>query len=1059
MLSQKYFFILICSLMLLSLGGTITDVPDWGNPQVIGINKEPAHCTLMPFPDKKTALQGVRQGSPLYQSLNGLWKFHWASKPDDRPSDFYKVNYDVSRWKEIPVPSNWQMHGYGIPIYSNVRYPFPANPPFIPHDNNPVGSYWRTFEIPKSWKDRQVFLHFDGVESAFYVWVNGQKVGYSQGSRTPAEFNISSYLREETNVLAVEVYRWSDGSYLEDQDFWRLSGIYRNVYLFATPPLHIRDFSIHTDLDDEYKNASLTLKAKIINYDNKTTEPITIEMAILDSNRKVPPVVHLTQTLSDGIPLQTEKEVVFTTEVTNPHKWTAETPYLYTVLLTLKNAQGESMEVIPFRIGFREVEIKDGQLHINGIPILIKGVNRHEHDPDTGHTITVESMIKDIKLMKQFNINTVRTCHYPDDPAWYDLCDEYGLYLIDEANIESHGMGYNLEKTLGNKPLWEKAHVDRAIRMVHRDKNHASVIIWSLGNEAGSGCNFVATANAVRQLDTSRPIHYERMNSVADIDSVMYPRVQYIIDRGESGNPKPFIMCEYAHAMGNAVGNLKEYWEAIEKYKTLIGGCIWDWVDQGLRKTAPNGSNFWAYGGDYGDEPNDGNFCINGLVFPDRTIPPKLWEVKKIYQYIDIREQDLTQGKIIVKNKYFYTNLKELDVFWALSEDGIVIQNGKLKPLDIPPGAKRTIQIPFKAPSLKPGAEYWLNISFHLRKDSLWAEKSHEVAWEQLKIPFDVPSVHAMDLDTMPDLNIDETEDELKIFSKDFKVTFCRKEGVISSLVYKTKALLAPNKEEKLSGPALNVFRAPTDNDKSLRKAWAKAKLNQLNHQLKDFKVMRLHPKAVRVSTIIIYHGSENSGFRHQLDYTILGNGCILLKNHIEPFGFLPILPRLGLQMTLGGNFENFQWYGRGPHENYCDRKEGAPVGLFRSTVTEQYVPYVRPQETGNKTDVRWASLTDDSGNGMLVVAENMFEVTALHYTTNDLDHADHIHELKLREKIILSVDYKQCGLGNASCGPPVMDKYALHPETVDFSFSLRPYSPSLIKPQFPIFNMGSSQK
>ena len=1041
---SKCVFETFCTLLILiSLTSSVraVGVSDWESPAMIGRNKEPAHCTLMPYPDVHSAVEGRREASPFYKSLNGKWKFNWVRRPAERPQEFYKPSYDVSGWKEIPVPANWQLHGYGIPIYTNVPYPFPKNPPYIPHEYNPVGSYRTEFTVPDKWKDRQIFLHFEGVKSAFYLWINGQKVGYSQGSMTPAEFNITRYLRTGRNILAAEVYRWCDGSYLEDQDMWRLSGIYRDVYLFSTPSVHLRDFFVRCDLDEQYRNATVRITAKVHNYTAKAAGLHSVEVKLSDVGRQRRLVTGKTDSIGAGV----DGIIEMWAKVKNPRKWSAEKPNLYDVLLILKDSSDKIIEVARCKFGFREVELKDSQLFINGVPILIKGVNRHEHDPDYGRAVPYWRMIQDIKLMKQFNINTVRTCHYPDNPKWYELCDKYGLYLIDEANIESHGMGYDLDKTLGNKPEWETAHLDRTISMVERDKNHPSIIIWSLGNEAGSGCNFVSTSDYIHRKDPTRPVHYEQHNEVADIDSVMYPHLDALIKRGKSNNKKPFIMCEYAHAMGNSVGNLKEYWDAIEKYKTLIGGCIWDWVDQGLRKRSTDGREFWAYGGDYGDKPNDGNFCINGLVFPDRKIPPKMWEVKRVYQYVGVEAEDLSAGKIKVHNKYFYTNLEEFDAAWTLSEDGTIIQGGTIGPLDIAPGDSESVAVPIRKLKLTPGAEYWLRISFRLRQDTMWAKKGHEVAVEQLQVPYEVSPKPVMALAGMPELKLNDAGDKITVEGGNFAVTFSRKTGSITSLIYSDREIIANG-----SGPVFNAFRQYTDNDRNPlgdwidHDFWYKAGLHRLGRKLKNFQINKISPEVIRIVTHITCTGSNNAGFEHYCSYTVFGNGCIRLDNRIEPFGELPILPKIGLVMTVGGTYEDFIWYGRGPHENYPDRKVGADVGLYRSTVGQQYVPYVRPQENGNKEDVRWVALMDKSGAGLLVVADNVLAVTALHYTAMDLAAAGHIHQLTPRKDVTLCLDYKQNGLGNSSCGPPVLEKYALRAERCSFSLSLRPYIPEM---------------
>ncbi|MCK4760776.1 MAG: DUF4981 domain-containing protein [Candidatus Aminicenantes bacterium] len=725
--------------------------------------------------------------------------------------------------------------------------------------------------------------------------------------------------------------------------------------------------------------------------------------------------------------------------VSNPLKWSAEKPNLYRVFLTLKNSSGAVLEVESCNFGFRKVEIKGGKLLVNGVPIYIKGVNRHEHDPDTGHYITEESMIRDIEIMKRFNINTVRTCHYPDDPKWYDLCDRFGLYLIDEANIESHGIGYKPQNTLANRPDWEKAHVERIVRMVERDKNHPSIIIWSMGNEAGDGTAFEAASEWLQRRDPSRPVHYERAGQRPHTDIVcpMYSRIESIVEYARKKQERPLILCEYAHAMGNSVGNLQEYWDAIEKYDHLQGGSIWDWVDQGLRKKSPDGKEYWAYGGDYGDNPNDNNFCINGLVFPDRKIPPKLWEVKKVYQYAAFEAVDTAAGRIEIRNKYFFTNLKEFTAKWALTENGKIIQSGQLPPLDIAPGKSKTVRLPFKMPKLAPGAEYRLHVTLHLSADTSWAKAGHEVASGQLNAAFKVPAKAPTKKKKAADLVVAGSAGTVKITGTDFSVAFCKKSGVIVSLVYGGKTVIG-NAVAGILGPELHAFRAPTDNNKYLRKKWLEAGLHNLRRRVKDFKIKKIKPDEVQVFILVECKGTESSGFEHNCVYSVYSDGSIRVDNKIKPFGELPILPKLGVRMAIAGEFERFSWYGSGPHENYPDRKQSAFIGLYESTVTDQYIPYVRPQETGNKEEVRWAVLSNKAGAGLLIEAEKPLSMTALHYTAADLDKAGHIHELVPRQDIILSIDVWQLGLGNGSCGPGVIDKYKKYPETFDFVFCLR---------------------
>jgi beta-galactosidase len=1033
-------------------------LPDWENPAVVGRNKEPAHATMMPYADGQQAIAGTRESSPFYRSLNGRWKFHWVGKPDDRPIDFYEPAYDVSQWDTIPVPAVWELHGYGIPIYTNITYPFPANPPYIPHDYNPVGSYRTEFEVPAAWAGRQTFIHFGGVYSAFYVWLNGQMVGYSEDSKTPAEFNLTKYVRPGRNVLAAEVYRWSDGSYLEDQDMFRYSGIFRDVFLYSTPAVHLRDFFARSDLESSHRDGELAVTATVQNLSARPLSLYRVEVTLVDATgRPVPTRGEATRAL-EPIDSGGERPVEIRTRIASPRKWSAEDPYLYTVLLTLKDRAGKVVEVTSCRFGFRKIELKDGRLTINGVAVKLKGVNRHEHDPDTGRAVSLERMVQDVELMKRFNINTVRTSHYPNDEKWYELCDRYGLYVVDEANIESHGMGYSLEKSLGNKPEWELAHVDRTVRMVERDKNHPSVIMWSLGNEAGPGVNFEKTSRVARQLDPTRPIHYERYNKVADVDSTMYPKVEELAGYGEEKSTKPFFVCEYAHAMGNAVGNLKEYWDVFESHDRLIGGCIWDWVDQGLRKYTdeppdPQGRRRWfyAYGGDYDDKPNNGPFDCNGLVPPDRQITPKLLEVKKVYQYIGIEPEDLAAGRITVRNKYAFTNLNKFDVRWTLSEDGTPIQRGELAPLDVEPGSRTSATLPVQPPALQPGAEYFLRVSFHLREDTLWAKKGHEVAWQQLAVPYRVPPAPALAVDPAAGVAVAESGDLVTLAGKSFKVAFSRSTGTIASLTYGLVAVIVPP-SVSTTGPLLNVFRALTDNDVWLRRPFYDSGLSQLQHRVRSFKVTSLGPARARVDVVTECLGFKGRGFVHTASYLVHGDGTIAVDNRIDPVGELPPLPKLGLAMIVPGALDRFTWLGRGPGESYPDRKASADVGLYSGSVSEQFVEYVRPQENGNKEEVRWATLTDGSGAGLLIVADGHLAMTVSHFTPDDLDQARHrdgeprrFQRLVPRRDVYVALDYQQMGLGGASCGPNPMGQYqCLMTKPVRFRFSFRPCGPEM---------------
>ncbi|UCE43318.1 MAG: DUF4981 domain-containing protein [Candidatus Aminicenantes bacterium] len=1033
-------------------GVRLTDVSsknsnDWENPKMIAQNKEPAHNTLMPYLDKEIAISCDRFQSGFFQSLNGNWKFHWVKKPEDRPSDFYKQEYDVSQWDEIQVPGNWQLAGYGIPYYLNHPYVFTKNPPYIPNDYNPVGSYRREFEIPADWQNRHVFVHFDGVESAFYLWINGKKVGYSQGSRTPAEFDITKFLLEGKNILAAEVYRWSDGSYLECQDFWRLSGIFRNVYLFSTPSVHIQDFEILCDLDSHYQDAVLHVTARVKNFGDEESLDQSVEVTLLDEDGL--PVASEILMSGRSVYIASGEESLFKmkAEVLNPQKWSAEEPNLYTVLLTLKDKDRKVQEYQSCRFGFREVEIKNGQLLVNGVPVLLKGVNRHEHDPDSGHYVTKNSMLKDIRLMKQHNINAVRTCHYPDDPEWYDLCDEHGLYLIDEANIESHGMAYRPDETLANRPEWKKAHLDRIQRMVERDKNHPSVIIWSMGNEAGDGTNFEAASDWIHRRDPSRPVHYERagLRPHTDIYCPMYARIPQMIRYAEQKQNRPLILCEYTHAMGNSVGNLIDYWDVIEKYDHLQGGFIWDWVDQGLRKKTDDGREFWAYGGDFGEEKSDKNFCMNGLVLPDRSVTPKLLEVKKVYQYIKMEPVDLVRGVIKITNKFDFIDCNRFVIHWEVLEDGKKILADSVVNPNVTPNEAKIFYFGLDKITPNPGGECLLNISF--RTFTSWGllPEGYEVAKEQFVLPHREEAVKT-ELPKKQPLKWAESENEMRIEGKDFAVKFDKATGLVISYLYGGTELM-------VEGPSPNFWRAPTDNDFGNRmpKRCAVWKEASLSRRLDRFGIIEQDETQVQIE---VEYSLQALGSKHTVTYTILNTSDMIIKNHFLPGNMeLPELLRFGMQMRVQGGFENVQWYGRGPHENYWDRKTSAFIGLYSNTVRDQYVRYASPQENGYKTDVRWVALTNNSGVGLLAVGFPTVCFSTLPYSKEDLTQESrgtkHPTDLEERDFIEFHVDYRQTGVGgDNSWGARPLEHYTLIPKEYSYSFRLRPF---LVKKESPL--------
>ncbi len=1027
---------------------------EWENPKIVEINREPPHASFIPHPSKESALKSEFYESPWKYSLNGEWRFKLVKNPNQVPKGFYEIEFDDSSWDLIPVPSNWQTLGYDKPIYVNVRYPFPANPPYVPLDDNPTGLYRKWFRFDtRQLEGKQVFIVFEGVNSAFYLWINGCFVGYSQDSRVPAEFNVTPYIRNGDNLVAVMVLRWSDGSYLEDQDMWRLSGIYRDVYLYLTSEVHIRDFFVKTFFDRNYRDADLEVLVKVRNYSEKLRRNLSIEIELFNANKHPLFEEPLKGVITEIKPGE-EIYLTFKKRVKEPRKWSAEDPYLYKLLITLRDEKGNILEVASTHVGFRQVEVKDGQILINGVPILLKGVNRHEHDGIRGHAITKDIMIKDIILLKRLNFNAVRTSHYPNHPYWYYLCDKYGIYLIDEANIECHGLanirraGLITKNEPANNIEWLNAFMERCIRMVERDKNHPSVIIWSLGNESGYGFNHEAMAAWIHGYDPTRPVHYEGATHVLrtqgvvpksiDIISVMYPSIDYLVWLAtELKDNRPVIMCEYAHSMGNSTGNLKEYWDAIRKHKRLCGGFIWDWVDQGLLKEE-NGRKYWAYGGDFGDEPNDGNFCINGLVWPDRTLQPAVWECKKIQQPVEAEPVNLEDGKVRIVNRYDFTRLDEIiEIWWELKADGEIIQSGKIPTPPIEPHKSMVVKIPYKKPELKPGTEYWLILRYKLAKDTLWAKKGYEIGWTQFKLPFKAPEPEPIDLKSIPPLKVEEDGVEVKITGEHFTITFDKAKASLT-YIHKGKLLIK-------GVSLLEVWRAPTDNDAArIAHEWFKFGLNRVKHYVKWVRVVQLSPQVVQLELQLRSSApGVDPGFNSYYRILFYGNGDIHISSWINPDERLPPLPRVGLMLQIPGEYYFITWYGRGPHETYQDRKQGAMVDVYSGTVDEQYVPYIRPQENGNKTDVRWVALRNEKGQGLIALGIPLIEISAHYFTSYDLTNARHTHELKKREDIYLHLDYRQRGLGGASCGPDTLPKYEIYPKPIYFEVIIRPVEPN----------------
>jgi beta-galactosidase len=1037
------------------------DVPlrDWQNPRLTGVNNQPPHSTMVVCPDAKTARRislaanSERVKSSFYRPLNGDWKYHYAANHAGRVTDFWKPDFDDSKWGTIPVPANVEMHGYGVPIYVNIKYPWTwhgvnPNPPFVPEDdpNNTVNSYRREFDVPQDWNGRRILLTFDGVNSFFHLWINGEKVGLGKDSRTPVEFDITAFVKPGRNLLAVENFRWCDGSYLEDQDMWRLSGIFRDVYLWSPPDVHIRDFQVKTELDAQYRDAELRVELKLDNAGG-ATGAATVEAELFDAQGKS--VAGLAMQKLD-VGAGQEKAVSLAAKISNPLKWSAEQPNLYPLLLTLKDGAGETLEVIPVNVGFRKVEIHDGDLLVNGRRILIKGVNRHEFDPDLGQAITVEGMERDIQRMKQFNVNADRCCHYPNQPAWYDLCDRYGIYLIDEADIESHGMGYGTN-SLARNTNWADAHLNRTVRMVERDKNHPSVILWSLGNEAGSGPNFEATAKWIHERDPSRPVHYEGAGDspYVDLISPMYPNPRRLADYASRPQTRPFIMCEYEHAMGNGSGDFQSYWGKIYELPHLQGGFIWDWVDQGLRQPQPRPTRdhfvavkpgektFWAYGGDFGpkDIASDNNFCCNGLVTPDREPHPGLFEVKHFYQYIHCQLTDAATRTVEVKNWFDFTNLKDIAAgSWKLKADGREIQGGRLPELDLAPQATKSIALPVKNFRPQPGVEYFIELSFALKTDLPWAKASHEIAWDQFKLPDAAPAAK-FSAEKLPPVKWMAGTNEARVAGANFEIIFDKQTGAMKSWRFADTELIA-------SPLRPDFWRAQTDNDRGRNnlKSQGVWRYAHQDAQLRSFAgVDKDDHIEVQVEATLPKAGDAV----WRTTYEIYGSGDVVVTAKFSPAKTdLPKLPRLGMQMALPAGFERITWLGPGPLETYSDRKDSR-VGVYSGTVDEQfYADYTEPGETGNKADVRWVALTNRRGAGLLAVGMPRLSVNALHYGTEDLNAGKHAFELPRRDFITLNLDWKQQGVGgDNSWGAWPHDEFLIPCAEQSYRFRLHPLS------------------
>lgn len=1011
---------------------------DWENETIFAVNKEPGHATYIPYTsiealkaDKYFDKPWEEPSSTLYKTLNGNWKFHWVKQPSERPTDFYKVNYDVSSWKEIPVPSNWEMHGYGTPIYTNITYPFKNNPPFIEpqkgytneKEPNPVGSYRREFTIPADWGGKEIFLHFDGVYSGMYVWINGKKVGYSQGANNVAEFDITAFVNTGSNLIAIEVYRWTDGSYLEDQDMFRLSGIHRDVFVYATPKVHVRDYWLQSEFKgDDYSSALFKVKTSVKNYDKKSSQPVNVNVVMLDeAGKEIVSLSQPVQSLSSG----KEQDYNLQATINKPLLWSAEKPRLYSVIVWLTDDKGVVTEAMTSKFGFRKIEIKNKRVYVNNKQVFFKGTNRHDTHPLYGRAVPVESMLQDILMMKQYNLNTIRTSHYPNHPKIYAMYDYYGLFTMDEADIENHG-----NHSISNMPSWLPAYKDRAERMIQRDKNHPSIIFWSMGNEGGNGDNFDELVKFTHSLDPSRPVHYEGRNESANMDSHMYPSMTHMASFDQRDTDKPYFLCEYAHSMGNAPGNLKEYWDYIEnKSQRMIGGCVWDWVDQAIVKYGEPTDRYY-YGGDFGDKPNDADFVCNGLTTPDRRVTAKLLELKKIYQYVKFRPLSLQTGKVEIRNKYDFTNLNEFNITWEVLKDGVKSETGTVETLNLNPDEKTVITIPYNK-NLDAGHEYFLNVYFSLKNDTRWAKSGHIVAAEQFTLTNRQPLAKT-ETSSISDIEVQPQGESLTISGPSFKTVFNVSTGIMTSLRYNGQETI-----HNSNGFNLNWYRS-VSNDKYTDQNYYKTTNRKplFSYQIADDK------KSVTVisNTTAEIAGPRKEEIPYLTKYVIYGDGTIDIDVSFVSPDAISFVHRLGLQVVLRPGLKNIRYYGRGPHENYPDRKESAFFGQYETTPKDMEAEhYIRAQSMGNREEVRWIIVTDQNGQGLKVTSKDRLGFTALHFTDEELWNAK--HDFKLNEirkpEVYLSLDCIQQGLGNASCGPQPLPEYLI-PANQNLSYSFR---------------------
>lgn len=1003
----------------------------WENHQIDGINRMPARAHFLTFPSKEKALLNNNRYTHAFKNLNGVWKFMFLDAPEYSPEGFFNSDFDVTKMDDITVPGNWQLQGYGKMHYSDLWYNFPINPPYVPTEN-PTGIYKRTFFVEESYRDKKIIIRFCGVDSAYHLWINGKEVGYSKVARNESEFDITDLIRVgEENDVTVRVYQWSDGTYLEDQDMWWESGIFRDVELIGVPKDGINDYKVIADLDDEYKNGIFKVEAFL-----RTTKEVNVTFELVDAGEN---------TVFTKTVVAKEGKACIDEVIADVNHWTAETPYLYKLFMTVED-DGQIVEVIPQNVGFRNIRLNGETFLVNGVAIKFKGVNRHDYSPQNGRVISREEIEKDIILMKQFNINAIRTSHYPNSYYLYDLCDEYGMYLIAETDLECHGFELTGDyKWITDDPSWELAYVSRMTRMIERDKNHPAIIFWSLGNESAFGCNFRKMTDVAHEMDPTRLVHYEGDFDVesADVYSTMYtwienPKKPYLMKDIIEKSKKPHIHCEYCHAMGNGPGNLKDYQDLVYAHDKLQGGFVWEWFDHGIESFTESGEKYYRYGGDFGDDPSNKDFCIDGLIMPDRTPSPGLYEYKKVIEPITTTAVDIQKGIINLLSRYDFANLDRFNLVYKVMEDDVILQTGFMPVPSIEARANKDITLPYdlSAIKVKPGAHYYVNISYQLREDTRYASSGHELATAQFELP-----LYKEGIVIRPEgiLNVEKEHTTLHVKGANFSLDFNLVNGNLMNIVRDGMQVLS-------KGPRLTLWRAPISNDMEIIDKLKKVYFLHLEHEVvmnidyhMEGNILKVEVDTINSTTNSAWH------FKTKYVYTVCPSGDILIDVEGTPSGRVDLapdmLPRIGVSMHLDKSMEHVRYFGMGPGENYADSKEAAQMGLYANTVDGLFTNYVIPQENGNHMGCKWVSMTNDRGMGLLASTEGDFNFSASWYEDKDLDDAKHTCDLVKRDYIVFNVDYKQNALGTNSCGQWQLDKYRAKFEDFKLSFRLTPFN------------------